>query len=103
MDWDFFVVRVVPLFCSMVQMNSPPSSLRTRLTYMFPSGCCLNLCLSSAFPLFLVHVNLGAGFPSALQLRMPDLPKTRVWRGCSLVKRAVERKTTWPLKNLKKA
>ena len=95
-------MRLVPLLCSMVQMSSPPSSSKTLVAYMFPSGCCLNLCLSSAFPPFLVHVNLGAGFPSALQLRLPGLPTIRFWLGCLLVKRAVGRKAT-ELKNLKTA
>lgn len=99
MYWRLPVVRSVPLFCSTVQMSSPSSSLKTGLTCMFPLGCCLNLCLSSLFPSVLVHVNLGAGFPSALQLRMPGVPKTRVWWRSLLVKRAVERKTTWLKKN----
>lgn len=98
MVWRSLVVCSVPLFCSIVQMSSPPSSLRTISTYMFPFGCCLNLFLSNAFPSLLVHVNLGGGFPSALQLRMPDIPETRVCWGLLFVKRAVDRKTIWLIK-----
>ena len=58
---------------------------------MLPFDSGVNLCLSSGFPSFLFHLlNCGSGFPSALQLMMPDMPLMRVCCGLSLVNRAVK-------------
>ncbi len=77
-DWSLLVVRLFPFFCSMVQMYSPLSTDLTGLTSIFPFGSCLNLFVSIAFPSVLVHVNRGGGAPSALHLRMPDVPTISV-------------------------
>lgn len=77
-NWRLLVIHLVPLFCSMVQMYSPLSTDLTGLTSIFPLGSCLNLLLSKAFPSVLVHVNRGGGAPSALHLRMPDVPTVSV-------------------------
>ena len=81
-----------PLVCFMVQVNVPLSSGFTKLIRRLPLDTWVNRLVSMDFPPFLLQEICGLGFPSALQLIVPDVYAVKVcWPNVFSVNLAVER------------
>ena len=74
MLWDFSLVDSDPLDWWIVKMKIPLSSPCIDFTIRLPFANGLNLLPCKLRPSFLLHLNWGAGFPSALHCIMPVPP-----------------------------